>query len=61
MKDQETNYKECPYCGQKEVPFKLGVCICGKQVGGIIYVENAARYARTRFPYYGYIGDYTSW
>lgn len=26
------NYKNCPNCGQGLIPFKYGLCICGKQV-----------------------------
>ena len=27
------DYKICPQCGQGLIPFKYGLCICGKQVG----------------------------
>jgi len=47
-------YKQCPYCGQGLVPFKLGVCICGKQIGDIQYVKNTESFAKN---YYSYIGD----
>jgi hypothetical protein len=47
-------YKTCPYCGQGTIPFKLGVCICGKQIGNIQYVQNADSFARN---YYSYVGN----
>ena len=46
--------KDCPYCGQCLVPFKLGVCICGSQVGKIKYVSNAEKFAKIQ--YYSYVG-----
>ena len=49
-------YKQCPYCGQSKVSFKLGVCICGKQVGKIQYVDDTQRYANQ---WYSYVGDRT--
>ena len=45
-------YKECPYCGQNWIPFKKGVCICGKQVGNIRYVNKPEKFAKK---YYSYI------
>ena len=50
--DQEEEYKKCPYCGQSKIPFKKGVCICGKQVGSIQYVNNPKSFAKR---YYSYI------
>lgn len=47
-------YKTCPYCGQNRIPFKKGICICGKQVGDIVYVNNAAKIAKCQ--YYSYMG-----
>lgn len=51
----DQSYKTCPYCGQNRIPFKLGVCICGKQVGKIQYVKNAEKFAKSQ--YYSYIGN----
>ena len=47
------SYKTCPYCGQGKIPFKLGVCMCGRQVGDIKYVVNAKKFALGQ--YYSYI------
>jgi hypothetical protein len=47
----EQKYKQCPYCGQSKIPFKMGVCICGKQVGNITYVNNAETYAKSWYAY----------
>ena len=47
------NYKQCPYCGQSMIPFKKGVCVCGKQVGNITYVNNAESYAKSWYEYVG--------
>ena len=52
----EKSYKTCPYCGQGKIPFKLGVCVCGKQVGDIQYVDNSKSYAKH---WYSYIGTPT--
>ena len=46
------DYKNCPYCGQSKIPFKLGVCICGKQVGTIQYVNDTKKFVKN---YYSYI------
>jgi len=43
------DFKNFPYCGQGKIPFKLGVCICGKQVGVIQYVKSPARFAKNRY------------
>ena len=43
------NYKTCPHCGQDQIPFKLGICICGKQVGKIQYVKNSEIFARNYY------------
>lgn len=50
--DNGDDYKNCPYCGQSKIPFKLGVCICGKQVGTIQYVNDVKKFAKN---YYSYI------
>jgi len=52
-KEENNSYKTCPYCGQGIIPFKLGVCICGNQVGSIQYVQNAGSFAKN---YYFYLG-----
>lgn len=44
--------KTCPYCGQSSIPFKQGVCICGKQVSEIQYVKNPKKFAKVQ--YYSY-------
>ncbi len=46
------DYKICPYCGQNDTPFKLGVCKCGNQVGEIQYVKDPEKFARN---YYSYV------
>ena len=45
------NYKTCPNCGQDQIPFKLGICICGKQVGKIQYVKNSEIFAKNYYSY----------
>jgi hypothetical protein len=47
----DKDYKKCPNCGQSQFPFKLGVCICGNQVGEIQYVKNPNQFAKNYFPY----------
>ena len=46
------NYKTCPTCGQGKIPFKLGICTCGEQVGTIQYVDDPEKFATN---YYSYI------
>jgi len=46
------NYKSRPRCGQGKIPFKLGICTCGEQVGTIQYVDNPEKFAKR---YYSYI------
>ena len=53
-KNKNNSYKTCPYCGQGIIPFKLGVCICGNQVGNIQYVQNAGSFVRNYYSYVGY-------
>ncbi|MGH1521939.1 MAG: hypothetical protein ACRBB2_06175 [Nitrosopumilus sp.] len=43
------NYKACPHCGQDQIPFKLDICVCGKQVGKIQYVKNSETFARNYY------------
>ena len=52
--DDHQQYKECPCCGQRKIPFKMGVCVCGNQVGGIQYVNSAEKFANVQ--YYSYVG-----
>jgi hypothetical protein len=52
--NDDKSYKECPYCGQCMIPFKLGVCICGAQVGKIQYVQNPIKFAKEQ--YYCHVG-----
>ena len=47
------DYRQCPYCPNNTIPFKLGVCICGHQVGDIQYVQNPPAFAKN---YYSYVG-----
>ena len=49
---QEDNRK-CPFCGQALIPFKLGVCICGQQVGSIQYVKDPHMFAKNHYFYLG--------
>ena len=53
--DRRQQYKECPCCGQRKIPFKMGVCVCGAQVGDIQYVNSAEKFANVQ--YYEYIGN----
>ena len=53
--NDDQQYKECPCCGQRKIPFKLGVCVCGKQVGDIQYVNSAKKFANVQ--YYEYMGN----
>ena len=46
-------WRTCPNCGQGVIPFKLGVCICGTQVGKIQYVQNASSFAKNWYSYVG--------
>ena len=50
----EESFKTCPYCGQNRIPFKKGICICRAQVGDIVYVKDAKKFAKGH--YYTYIG-----
>jgi len=50
----QKEFKKCPYCGQGLIPFKMGVCICGHQVGNIQYVQNSDSFARN---YYSFVGS----
>lgn len=49
----DEDYKECPYCGQNQIPFKMGVCICGRQVGNIQYIRNTENFAKNYYSYQG--------
>jgi len=51
--DVEDDYKTCPYCGQNTIPFKMGVCICGRQVGKIQYVNDPKKYVKNYYSYRG--------
>ena len=52
--NDDLQYKTCPYCGQSKIPFKMGVCVCGAQVGEILYVKSSKRYAEN---WYSYVGN----
>lgn len=43
--------KTCPNCGQSMIPFKMGVCVCGEQVGKIQFIINTKRYAKNYYSY----------
>lgn len=45
--------KDCFFCGQGLIPFKLGVCFCGQQVGSITYVKNTQHFAKINYSYLG--------
>ena len=49
MRQETTDYRACPECGQNKVPFKKGVCVCGKQVGSVQYVKSPETFARTNY------------
>jgi hypothetical protein len=34
---------DCPRCGQGLVPFRYGLCICGKQVGLEIFLVDGGK------------------
>ena len=51
--NDDVRYKTCSYCGQGIIPFKMGVCICGRQVGKIQYIKNPKKYARNYYSYGG--------
>ena len=51
MKTQQNDYKTCPHCGQNEIPFKMGICKCGKQVSNIQYIQNTKRFAQNNYSY----------
>jgi hypothetical protein len=53
--NDDSQYKICPYCGQSKIPFKMGVCVCGAQVGKIRYVVSSKRYAEN---WYSYVGNF---
>ena len=52
--NDDSQYKACPYCGQSKIPFKMGVCVCGAQVGKILYVKSSKAYAEN---WYSYVGN----
>ena len=45
------SYKRCTYCGQTKILFKMGVCVCDKQVDSITFVNNAQTYAKSWYEY----------
>ena len=52
-----THHKTSPYCGQGKFPFKMGVCICGKQVGQIQFAHNSESFTKN----YEYIIEDKKW
>jgi len=50
----DDKYRECSFCGQGIIPFKLGVCFCGQQVGSIQYVKKTQSFAKNYYSYLGY-------
>ena len=49
--NENDDYKRCSECGQNEIPFKMGVCICGNQVGKIQYIKNTKLFAKNYYPH----------
>ena len=49
--NKDESYKKCPCCGQNKIPFKLGVCMCGMQVGHTQYVRNSKKYAENWYSF----------
>jgi hypothetical protein len=49
MIQETTDYRACPECEQNKIPFKKGVCVCGKQLGQIQYVKSPETFARTNY------------
>ena len=47
------NYKTCPRCGQEKIPFKLGVCIFGRQMDSIQYVKDSQEFAANHDSFLG--------
>ena len=43
--------KTCPYCGQNTIPFKKGICVCGKQVGSITYIKEPKKFAKNNYSF----------
>jgi hypothetical protein len=52
--DYQNRERACPNCGQGSIPFKVGVCICGMQVGKIQYVNNPQKIVKQ---YYTYVSN----
>ena len=44
--------KFCPTCGQGKIPFKLGICMCGNQMGKTQYVNNTEKFAKNQYNFY---------
>ena len=44
--------KFCPTCGQGKIPFKLGVCMCGNQMGRIQHVNDTEKFAKNQYHFY---------
>ncbi len=49
LNSKPDDYKICPNCGQGKIPFKKGVCICGKQIGKIQYIKNTQKFVKTNY------------
>ena len=45
--------RSCSSCGQGKIPFKLGVCLCGNQMGQIQYVNDPEKFAKNQ--YFSYV------
>ena len=53
MKVQQKGHKMCPSCGQISKSFKNGVCVCGKQIENVLFVENPVGFVESPSFYRG--------
>ncbi|QMU55282.1 MAG: hypothetical protein GKS07_10535 [Nitrosopumilus sp.] len=52
--NQEQSCKTCPYCGQNNIALNMGLCMCGKNVDKIQYVNDSKKQIKR---WYSYIGN----
>ncbi|MDH3764807.1 MAG: hypothetical protein OER82_03250 [Nitrosopumilus sp.] len=50
--DFDKSHKTCSICGQAKIPFKLGVCVCGNQMGKIQFVNDTEQFAQNHYNSY---------
>ena len=43
------DYKKCPYCGQCSIPFKHGICVCGKAITEIYTVKDPEQFIKSNY------------